>query len=154
MKLDEKPLRLSLYMELVEVLPFLMESNINDDLEWEDDGIEGGILANLEEYIELVQHEIEYDRSDGEFTYASAEDLDTLESTCKQILIRLKREEIMDQQTKDWLQWRLTDLIESVVCLGPDQGKANQVDYGKRWIPGILRELETMLKRKENDVQD
>ena len=81
--------RVKWYNELVEVLPSLMESNINDDLEWDDDGIEGGIPAHLGEYIDIVMHEIEYDRGEGGFSYASPEDLNILENTCSRILMEM-----------------------------------------------------------------
>lgn len=81
--------RLNWYNQLVEVLPALMESNINDDLDWDDDGIESGIPAHLEEYIELIRNEIEYVRGEGEFAYASPEDLNILENTCNRILMEM-----------------------------------------------------------------
>ena len=70
-----------LYDKLIEDLPSLMESNINDDLEFE-------ILDDLPQYIEFVEHEINYEREQNYDTY-SKEELDKLQKTIDKIKLSL-----------------------------------------------------------------
>jgi hypothetical protein len=47
----------------------------------------------------------------------------------------------MNKTELDFLDKQLKLVIENVVCLGPEQGKQNQVEYGIRLLKGVLDEL-------------